>query len=212
MSSNIPARGADQSFFPLLPSVLISILNGILAAISDVYVAVLGVYYKLQTFIYMPANGIVQGMRPIIGFNYGAGETERVRTTIRYSLMCAAALMLLGTVLSLALPRQIFLLFDADSELLEAGASALRIICLGFLVSSIGVIYSGTFEALGNGRNSLIISLLRQFAVTIPLSFLFSRIWGAAGVWMSFPAGELCASIVAYLLLKHYRNGDFSPF
>ncbi|MFQ7309095.1 MAG: MATE family efflux transporter [Mediterraneibacter sp.] len=204
--------GIPSSIMMLLPSVLISILNGILAAISDVYVAVLGVYYKLQTFIYMPANGIVQGMRPIIGYNYGAGEAERVRTTIRYSLACAAALMLLGTVLSLAVPRQIFMLFDADSELLEAGASALRIICLGFLVSSIGVIYSGTFEALGNGRNSLIISLLRQFVITIPLSFLLSRFWGAAGVWMSFPAGELCASVVAFLLLKHYRNGEFSPF
>ncbi len=203
--------GIPSSIMMLLPSVLISILNGILAAMSDVYVAVLGVYYKLQTFIYMPANGIVQGMRPIIGYNYGAGEAERMRTTIRYSLACAAALMLLGTVLSLAVPGPILSLFKADAELMEAGVTALRIICLGFLVSTIGVIYSGTFEALGNGRNSLIISLLRQFVITIPLSFILSRIWGAAGVWISFPAGELCASVVAFFLLKHYQKGEFSP-
>ena len=203
--------GIPSSIMMLLPSVLISILNGILAAMSDVYVAVLGVYYKLQTFIYMPANGIVQGMRPIIGYNYGAGEAERVRTTIRYSLACAAALMLLGTVLSLAVPGPILSLFKADAELMEAGVTALRIICLGFLVSTIGVIYSGTFEALGNGRNSLIISLLRQFVITIPLSFILSRIWGAAGVWISFPAGELCASVVAFFLLKRYQKGEFSP-
>lgn len=204
--------GIPSSIMMLLPSVLISILNGILSSISAVYVAVLGVYYKLQTFIYMPANGIVQGMRPIIGYNYGAGEAGRVRTTIRYSLACAAALMLIGTILSLAVPGPILSLFEADPELMKAGITALRIICLGFLVSAVGVIYSGTFEALGNGRYSLIISLLRQFMITIPLSFLLSRIWGAAGVWVSFPAGELCASVVAFFLLKKYRKGEFSPF
>lgn len=87
----------------LLPSILISVLNSILTAFSDVYVAVLGVYFKLQTFIYMPANGIVQGMRPIIGYNYGAGESSRVKSTIRYSLLTAAGLMLTGTILALAL-------------------------------------------------------------------------------------------------------------
>lgn len=204
--------GIPSSIMMLLPSVLISILNSILAAFSEVYVAVLGVYFKLQTFIYMPANGIVQGMRPVIGYNYGAGETRRVRSAIRYSLACAAVLMLLGTLLSLLIPEQIFALFDADSELMKAGVTALRIISLGFLVSSVGVIYSGTFEAIGNGRNSLIISLLRQFVITIPLSFLLSKVWGPSGVWLSFPAGELCASITGILLLDHYENGILSPF
>ena len=204
--------GVPSSIMMLLPSVLISILNSILAAFSEVYVAVLGVYFKLQTFIYMPANGIVQGMRPVIGYNYGAGETRRVRSAIRYSLACAAVLMLLGTLLSLLIPEQIFALFDADSELMKAGVTALRIISLGFLVSSVGVIYSGTFEAIGNGRNSLIISLLRQFVITIPLSFLLSKVWGPSGVWLSFPAGELCASITGILLLNHYENGILSPF
>lgn len=204
--------GIPSSIMMLLPSVLISILNSILTALSDVYVAVLGVYFKLQTFIYMPANGIVQGMRPIIGYNYGAGENERVRSTIRYSLGCAAMLMLAGTLLSLLIPEQIFTLFDADAELMSAGVTALRIICIGFLASSIGVIYSGTFEALGNGRNSLIISLLRQFAVTVPLAFLLSRVWGAAGVWAAFPAGEVIAAAAAYVLLKTYKKGAFSPF
>ena len=150
--------GIPSSIMMLLPSVLISILNSFLAAFSDLYVAVLGVYYKLQTFIYMPANGIVQGMRPIIGYNYGAGEYKRVRSTIRYSLISAAAIMLIGTLLALFLPEQIFALFEADTDLMQAGVSALRVVCLGFLVSSVGVIYSGTFEALENGRDSLIIS------------------------------------------------------
>ena len=159
----------------------------------------------------MPANGIVQGMRPVVGYNYGAGEYKRVRSTIRYSLACAAAIMLLGTLLSLILPEQIFALFDADAELMDAGVTALRIICLGFLISAVGVIYSGTFEALGNGRDSLIISLLRQFVITIPLSYILSHFFGPTGVWIAFPAGELCAAVVAFFLLKTYKKGAFSP-
>lgn len=151
-------------------------------------------------------------MRPVVGYNYGAGEQGRVKSAIRYSLLCTAAIMLLGTLLSLLIPGQIFGLFDADAELLSAGITALRIISLGFLVSTIGVIASGVFEALGEGRHSLAVSLLRQFAITIPLSFVLSRFLGAVGVWISFPAGEFCAAVVALVLLKKYKGGAFSPF
>lgn len=203
--------GIPSTVMMLMPSVLISILNRILASFSDLYVAVLGVYYKLQTFIYMPANGIVQGMRPVVGYNFGAGENSRVRSTIRYSLGCAAAIMLLGTLLSILMPEQIFALFDADEELMTAGVSALRIISAGFLISSVGVIYSGTFEALGDGRRSLVISLLRQFIITLPIGIMLSRFAGPLGIWIAFPAGEICAAIVAFILLRSYQKGIFSP-
>lgn len=211
MIKQIYSVGIPSTVMMMLPSLLISVLNRILAVFSDVYIAVLGVYFKLQTFIYMPANGIVQGMRPIIGYNYGAMESERVKSTIRYSLISAASIMILGTILALLLPKQILMMFDADTTLMNAGIPALRIISLGFLVSTIGLIYSGVFEAMGNGRNSLTISLLRQFIITIPLSMILSRFFGVAGVWMAFPIGELIASIVAYILLKRYKNGIFSP-
>lgn len=204
--------GIPSTIMTALPSVLVSALNGILAEFSEMYVAVLGVYFKLQTFIYMPANGIVQGMRPIVGYNYGAGEYGRVRRTIRYSLLYTAVIMLVGTAAALVFPAQIFALFDAEESLLEAGVAALRIISLGFLVSAVGIVHAGAFEAVGKGRESLIISLLRQFVITIPLSFLLSRFWGALGIWASFPISELCASIVAYILLKRTHNGDFSPY
>ncbi len=204
--------GIPSSIMMTLPSVLVSILNRILSSFSSVYVAVLGVYFKLQTFIYMPANGLVQGLRPILGYNYGAGEIKRVKSSIRYSLLVTAGLMLLGTVLSLLIPTQILSLFDADEELMTAGVTALRIICLGFLVSTVGIVYSGTFEALGKGRQSLTISLLRQFLITIPLGYLFSRFWGPVGVWAAFPVGELAAAIVAIFLLNSFENGKYSPF
>lgn len=204
--------GIPSTVMIALPSILVSILNSVLAAFSEIYVAVFGVYYKLQTFLYLPASGIVQGMRPIISYNYGAGAYDRVKKTIRYSLLTAAALMFAGTVVSLAFPAQIFALFDAEPELLAAGVDALRIICLGFLVSSIGLIYAGTFESFGMGKHSLIISLLRQFLITIPLSFLLSRFLGPTGVWIAFPVSELCASAVAFFMLRHLKEGSFSPF
>ncbi len=204
--------GIPSSIMMTLPSILVSILNRILASFSSVYVAVLGVYFKLQTFIYMPANGLVQGLRPILGYNYGAGEVKRVKSSIRYSLLMTAGLMLLGTLLSLLVPSQILSMFDADEELMQAGVTALRVISLGFLVSTVGIVYSGTFEALGKGRQSLTISLLRQFLLTIPLGYLFSKIWGPVGVWAAFPVGELTASIVAVFLLNSFEGGKYSPF
>lgn len=204
--------GIPSMIMMILPSVLVSILNHILAGFSEIYIAVLGIYFKLQTFIYMPANGIIQGMRPIIGFNYGAGKTDRVRKTIQYSLISAAFIMLLGTVAALGFPTQILGMFDAEDALLIAGIPALRIISLGFIISSIGIIYAGTFEALGKGTESLIVSLLRQFVITIPLSFVLSRFLGVNGIWMAFPISEVCGSIVAFFLLKKMNGGIYSPF
>lgn len=212
MILQIYSVGIPSSIMMTLPSILVSILNRILGGFSDVYVAVLGVYFKLQTFIYMAANGIVQGMRPLVGYNYGAGEKERVKSIIRYSLLSAGCIMLIGTVLSLAIPGQIFALFDAEESLLKAGILALRLISLGFLVSTIGVIYSGVFESLGEGKHSLLISLLRQFIITIPCAVALSAVWGPAGVWASFPIGEVCASVAALILLKRYQGGAYAPF
>lgn len=208
MIRQIYSVGIPSTIMMLLPSLLISILNRILSTFSDVYVAVLGVYFKLQTFIYMPANGIVQGMRPIVGYNYGANEEKRVRQIIHYALAVAAGVMLVGTLLALLFPTQILSLFDADAELMSAGVLALRVISLGFLVSSVGLIYSGAFEGLGNGRNSLIISLLRQFLITVPCSLVLSHFLGVLGVWIAFPAGELCAAVVAVLL---FGRANLSP-
>lgn len=204
--------GIPSSLMMTMPSILVGGLNGILAAFSDTYVAVLGIYFKLQTFIYMPANGIVQGMRPIIGYNYGAGEKKRVQDTIRYSLLSAAVLMLIGTIVSLVIPEAILGMFQADEELLRTGTEALRLISLGFLVSSFGVIFSGVFEALGRGVDSLVISLLRQLVIILPLGYVLSRTMGPAGIWISFPIAELIAAVASCFLLKRMEGGRYFPF
>lgn len=185
-----------------MPSFLVGILNGILAQFSAVYVAVFGLYFKLQTFINLPSSGVVQGMRPIIGYNYGAGEHRRVRETIRYSLYLVAAIMAVGTVAALGFPMLILQAFDADAQLLSCGVPALRIIGLSFLPSTVGIVCTGVFEALGRGRESLLISLVRQFAIIIPLGWLLSRFLGPVGIWITFPVAEIAAAILAAHLLR----------
>ena len=154
-----------------LPSLLISALNAILAAYSEVYILVLGIYYKLQTFIYLPANGIVQGMRPLIGYNYGAGENKRVSQIYKIVLCMSGIIMVLGTVICLLIPGQLMGLFTHTEATIQTGKTALRIIGAGFIVSAVSVTSSGALEGLGKGIPSLLISLCRYVVVIIPTAF-----------------------------------------
>ena len=183
-----------------MPSVLVGALNGVLASVSQTGVAVLGIYFKLQSFVYMPASGVVQGLRPIVSYNYGAGDMKRLKKTVQSAFIVIGTIMVLGTLLFLGLPRQIMGMFHAGEEMRAMGETALRIISLGFFVSTVGVVISGTFEALGKGVHSLIISLLRQFAITIPLAIVLLAPMGITGVWVAFPIAEVIAGVVAVVM------------
>lgn len=180
-----------------LPSLLISALNAILAAYSEVYILVLGIYYKLQTFIYLPANGIVQGMRPLIGYNYGAGENKRVSQIYKIVLCMSGIIMVLGTVICLLIPGQLIGLFTHIEATIQTGETALRIIGAGFIVSAVSVTSSGALEGLGKGTPSLLISLCRYVVVIIPTAFLLSRLFGAVGVWNAFWITEAITAIIS---------------
>lgn len=196
------AIGIPAALNMALPSLLISSLNAILAVYSQAYVVVLGVYYKLQTFLYLPANGIVQGMRPLVGYNYGAGEHKRVKDIYRVALCLTSSIMVLGTILCLAVPGTLMGLFTENSETVMAGAKALRIICIGFIVSAVSVTSSGALEGLGKGVPSLLISLLRYVVIIIPAAFLLSHFAGAAGVWHAFWITEGTAAIASYFIYR----------
>ena len=187
-----------------LPSLLISVLNAILAAYSEVYILVLGIYYKLQTFIYLPANGIVQGMRPLIGYNYGAGENKRVSQIYKIVLCMSGIIMVLGTVICLLIPGQLIGLFTHTEATIQTGETALRIISAGFLVSSVSVTSSGALEGLGKGTPSLLISLFRYVVVIIPIAFLLSRLFGAVGVWNAFWITEAITAIISICI--YYKS------
>ncbi|MDE7319216.1 MAG: MATE family efflux transporter [Lachnospiraceae bacterium] len=196
------AVGISASLTLSLPSLMISCLNVILSGFSQAYVLVLGVYYKLQTFLYLTANGIVQGIRPLIGYNYGARMYDRVKKIYRTSLYLIAAIMALGTVLCLVFPAPLMGLFTDSPDTVSAGASALRIICIGFAVSSVSVTTCGALEGLGMGKPSLIISLCRYLLIMLPAAYLLSRILGASGVWFGFPAAEFLTAGISGILFQ----------
>lgn len=185
-----------------LPSLLITALNSILAAFSQTDMLILGVYYKLQTFIYLTANGIVQGIRPLVAYNYGAGCFRRVRDIFKTALRAALLVMLAGTLLCLFIPEALIGMFSENADTVQAGAAALRIICVGFLASAISVVVCGTLEGLGFGLMSFLISLLRYAVVILPAAWLLSRVLGAAGVWHAFWIAELVTALVSLLLYR----------
>lgn len=186
-----------------LPSVLISALNAILAAYSQAYVLILGSYYKLQTFLYMSSNGIVQAIRPLIGYNYGAKEYKRVKQFYNTTLFLTAGIMVIGTGLCLLFPRSLMHLFTDNSDTIQLGVSALHIISIGFIASSVSVVSCGALEGLGLGIPSLAISLCRYLLIIIPAAWMLSRMIGPFGVWHAFWITEWITAVVAYFI---YRN------
>lgn len=191
--------GIPASLNLALPSFMITVLNAILAAFAEVYVLILGVYYKLQTFIYFTISGIVQGIRPLMSYNLGAGRKDRVIGIFKVTLLLSLGVMVIGTILCLAIPKQLMDIFTDTPQTMEQGAIALRIISAGFIVSAISVVVSGSFEALGKGMPSLIISLLRYIAI-LPIALLMSYLFQAVGVWHSFWITELLSAVVSCIL------------
>ena len=202
MAARLYSVGIPAVLNLALPSLLISALNGILSSFSELYVQVLGAYYKLQTFLYLTVNGVVQGMRPLVGYNFGAKEYGRVNKLYKLVLILSAAFMALGTVIFLAIPGQLASLFAENEETIRASETALRIISAGFIVSAVSVTSSGALEGLGKGAASLLISLCRYVVVIIPAAYLLSRLIGPTGVWHAFWITEFISAAVAYIVYR----------
>ena len=180
-----------------LPSLLVTFLNSLLAGFSQSYVVVLGIYYKLQTFLYLPVSGIVQGMRPLISYNYGAREHARVKKLYDLTLLMSMGIMAVGTAICLFAARPVVGLFTQNPQTLACGETALHIICLGFVVSTLSTTASGALEGLGKGVESLIISLCRYVVFILPLAAVLCHFWGADGVWHAFWLTEALSAVVA---------------
>lgn len=200
---NIYTIAIPSALVMCMPSILVSVLNGILTGVSEAAVAAFGLYYKLQTFVYQPSSGLVQALRPVVAYNYGAKNYKRMNDTVKTGMLVVAVIMAVGTALALAAPETILSFFHAEGDLMEIGTSCLTIISAGFIVSSVGVIFAGTFEALGKGHYSLTISLLRQMTVIPLLAPLMLRLAGLPGIWLTFPLAEAVAALVGFGL---YRN------
>ena len=183
-----------------LPSILISTLNGILKPFNEDYITILVIYYKLQTFIYLPANGFVQGMRPIVGYNYGAKRIDKVNECFKYTFFLTLIIMLIGTVLSLSIPNQILSLFSESENIIKLGSIALKIISIGFIISAISITCCGGLEGLSKGLTSLIISLLRYIVLIIPLALILVIPFKANGVFIAFPITEFITAFISLII------------
>lgn len=189
-------------------SIMIIGYNKILVDYSTTAVAVLGVYFKIQSFVFMPVFGLNQGAMPIMGYNYGARDRHRLMQTYKEALKIAVAVMALGLVLFQLLPKQLLMLFDASDEMLAIGIPALRIISICFLPAAFGIITGTLFQGTGHGVYSLCCSVIRQLVGILPLAFILIRIGGVTLSWAAFPLAELLGVTYSALMLRHLYNKE----
>ncbi len=198
--------GAPSIVVQAIGSVMTYGMNLILAAFGAAQ-TVFGVYFKLQSFIFMPVFGLNNGMVPIIAYNYGAGNRERVLKTIKSSIKYAVGIMIIGLIIMEVVPSQLIGLFNATPELLEIGVPALRTICLSFVFAGFCIVVGSVFQALGNGMYSMIVSVARQLCVLLPVAKLLSLSGNVNLIWWSFPIAELVSvGMSAYFLIRIYKK------
>lgn len=183
-------------------SVMVFLMNKILMGFTSTATAVFGVYFKLQSFVFMPIFGLSNGMVPIVAFNYGAKNKERMIKAMKYSMVYATVIMLAGLILAEIIPGQLLLMFDASESMLAIGIPALRILCTCYLFAGFNVIASSLFQAVGDSMYSLIMSVIRQILVLLPVAYLLSLTGKLNAVWLSFPIAEIAALAVSVILLR----------
>ena len=193
--------GIPSIIMQAIGSVMTYGMNKILAPFSTTAVAVFGVYFKLNSFIFMPVFGLNNGIIPIIAYNYGARKKERILQTIRFGISISVSIMFIGMCIFLAIPDKL-LLFDASPEMLKIGKMALRIICTHFMLAGCSIILMSTFQAFGEGIASLMVSALRQLIVILPAAFILAHAFGLNAIWWAFPIAEICSLTFSAILFK----------
>ena len=188
-------------------SIMVYGMNQILMSFTSTATAVFGVYFKLQSFIFMPIFGLNNGMLPIMAYNYGARKKSRLISAIKLGMVYAICLMTIGFIAFQVLPRQLLNIFDASETMLSIGIPALRIISLHFLLAGFNIIALSTCQALGKAVYSMITSICRQLVVLLPAAYILSRFGNVNYVWWAFPIAEIVALIItAGFLIKTYKE------
>ena len=188
-------------------SIMVYGMNQILMSFTSTATAVFGVYFKLQSFIFMPIFGLNNGMLPIMAYNYGAKKKSRLLSAIKLGMVYAISLMAIGFIAFQVWPKQLLNIFDASEQMLSIGIPALRIISLHFLLAGFNIIALSTCQALGKAVYSMITSICRQLVVLLPAAYILSRFGDVNYVWWSFPIAEIVALIItAGFLIKTYKE------
>lgn len=203
--------GVPAMFIQGMMAVMMLGMNTILVRFSDLAVSVFGIYYKLQNFMFMAVGGMNNALIPIVAFNYGARNGERMRQAIRFSLLLGCGVMLCGTVVFQLFPRQLLLLFNANEQMLKLGIPALRVISLSFVFAGISMLLCAAFQAVGNGVKSLVITLGRQLVIVLPLAWGLAVWKGLDATWYAFLIAEAVCAAASLLMMKSVSNRYIRP-
>lgn len=203
--------GIPSILMASIGSVMTFGMNKILIGFSTTAAAVFGVYFKLQSFVFMPIFGMNNGLVPIVAYNFGARKPERIVKTIKLSMMYATGMMVLGFAAFQLFPQNLLSIFNASDTMLAIGIPALKIISFHFLIAGVSIICSSTFQALGHGVLSLEMSLIRQLIVLLPCAFLFAQTGVLDLVWLAFPIAELVAVVLGILFMVRIFRTQIRP-
>ena len=209
--SHIYAVGIPSIIMASIGSVMTFGMNKILIAFSSTATAVFGIYFKLQSFVFMPVFGLNNGTVPIIAYNYGAGKPDRIMGTLKLAALYAVTIMLIGLAVVQLIPDKLLMIFSASDTMLSIGIPALRTISLSFLFAGFSIVCSSMFQALGHGMLSLWISVFRQLVVLLPVAFVFAKLGGLHVVWFAFPIAEVFAIIFSAVCLGYVYRKEILP-
>ena len=209
--SHIYAVGIPSIIMASIGSIMTFGMNKILIAFSSTATAVFGIYFKLQSFVFMPVFGLNNGTVPIIAYNYGAGKPDRIMGTLKLAAMYAVTIMLIGLAVVQLIPDKLLMIFSASDTMLSIGIPALRTISLSFLFAGFSIVCSSMFQALGHGMLSLWISVFRQLVVLLPVAFVFAKLGGLHVVWFAFPIAEVFAIIFSAVCLGYVYRKEILP-
>lgn len=199
--------GLPAMVMQFLGSFMVAGLNLIVGSYNTDAIAVIGIYFKLQSFVFMPVFGLNQGYMPIVGYNYGFNKPDRMKQTIKYGLLAGGIITTLGFIIFQLFPEPLVRLFSKDPELIALGVKALKTISLAFPVIGISIIASTTFQAVGRGVISLVISFLRQIVVLLPSAYILAKIGGVNLMWYAFTIAEITSALIlSTLFLRVFRK------
>ena len=198
--------GVPSMIMQAIGSVMTYGMNLILISFTPTATAVFGVYFKLQSFIFMPVFGLNNGLVPILAYNYGAGRRDRFIQALKCGILYAVSIMAVGVVIFQTIPAVLLGFFEASGEMLRIGVPALRIICLSFLPAGFGIVCGTAFQALGNAVYSMLVSIARQLVVLLPAAFLLSLLGEVTYVWWAFPIAEIMSLTMTVIFLIRVNN------
>lgn len=207
----IYAVGLPSILMQSIGSVMVFGINQILIRFGTTPVSVFGIYFKLQSFVYMPVFGFNNGAVSIVAYNYGASRPDRIQKAIRISILIALSILAAGTLIFWIMPGPLLLLFDAKENMLRIGTHALRIISLAFPMAAISIVLTGVFQALGKAMYSFVMSVVRQLVFLLPLAWILSTWWGLDALWFAFPAAEVIALCMSIFFYSRVRKNTLQP-